>query len=992
MDAPASPCQPTRKTIAVLLDYMDFFAGGYATQIQNALSNQATALDLNLLMVFGRGLNEPLRGCAAHNAIFEMIGPGRADGVIVLSSLLAGYCGPEGLVNLVRRYSHLPVCSIGTELPEIPSLTVDDGIGMRVAVEHLVHDHNCRRVAFLAGTPGKVESETRLLAYHEVLKRYQIDFDPALVVPGTFMPSDGFDGVEALLRQGIEFDAIAAANDFMALGAVAALRKHGRSVPRDIRVTGFDDLPLSRIGNPALTSVAQPFVLMAEKAIQIVLDQIAGRAVAPCTQLATEFVVRQSCGCRQGARRTKPPASVTTAACPREHIKIHGADIAQSLAPILRAAGMSHERAANALVAALQAELSGRSLSFARGLEMLLEQAGESYPQYRALQDGVEWLREEFRDFADLELEQLWADSFALIATADAAIQVQHRMTIDQNYRKLLVTAEQVGIALDWESLERVLLKSLPGTGVQTAFLSRFTDDSATELQPFLCMVDGQAQSPLPPAFPSHQLFPPHSYPELRRSTLLAFPLVFETQRLGIAIFERLPETHGYQVLRNQLNVAMRSIQIHQELLERTRLHERDELERLATSKRLQSLSVLAGGVAHDLNNSLGPIVALPDLLLAELDRLDPDGRASEMRADLRSIKAASLRASQTIKDLLTLGRQGRVKKGRLDLVAVVSKCIAENSAWVASDANRRVRIAAHLPSKPLAVDASEAHLVRAISNLMHNGVEAIEGDGQLTMRAWERRLTEAITGFERIEPGHYAVLSISDTGRGIPQEDLGRVFEPFYSTKTLSESSGTGLGLSIVHGVVKEHGGFVDVTSVRGQGTTFTMYLPCLPSEARADAPSTPTPLPTGQSAILLVDDSPILLRTGRRVLEHLGYQVNTLESGKEAYQRFERAAPTGKSPCDLVILDMSLLEERDGLEIFELIRQLFPSQRALLVSGHAPNDRVQAAIDRGLGWLQKPYSMEALAETVAKTLGGSPPEGKWSPDLFPAAGSGHR
>jgi DNA-binding LacI/PurR family transcriptional regulator/signal transduction histidine kinase/ActR/RegA family two-component response regulator len=974
VDPPASPAQPGRKTIAVLLDYMDFFAGGYGTQIQDALSYRATELDLNLLMVFGRGLDEPLRGCAAHNAIFEMIGPERADGVIVLSSLLSGPCGPEALLRLVRRYSQLPVCSIGTEIPDIPSLTVDDGTGMRAVVEHLVHDHHCRRVAFITGSPGKSESERRLLAYREVLARHQIDPDPILIVPGSFMPGDGFDGVEALLKQGIEFDAVVAANDFMALGAIAALRKHGRNVPRDVRVTGFDDLPLSRIGNPALTSVAQPFALIAEKAIETVLDQIAGRPVARRTQLVTEFVVRRSCGCRPGARRTKAPTSATASACPREHLQTHGAELARSLAPILRAAGMDRERAANTLVAALAAELSGQSLSFVRALERLLEQAGESYPQYRALQEAVEWLREELRDFADLEIERLWADSVALIATADAAIQVQHRLTIDQNYRKLLVTGEQVGIAWDWESLERSLLRALPGAGVQTAFLSRFTDGSAKELQPFLCMLDGQPQSPLPFAFPAQKLFPPDSYLESRRRTLLAFPLVFETQRLGIAVFERLPETHGYQVLRDQLNVALRSIQIHQELLERTRLHERDELERLATAKRLESLSVLAGGVAHDINNSLGPIVALPDLLLRELAELDPERRASEMRADLESMKAASLRASQTIKDLQTLAGQGRASKERLDLSAVVSKCVAEHSAFVASATGRSVEIVAQLPSKPLVILASEAHLVRAISNLMRNGVEAIEGDGQLTIRAGEQRLTEPMVGFERIEPGHYAVLSISDTGKGIAQEHVGRIFEPFFSTKPLGESSGTGLGLAIVHGVVKEHGGFVDVTSVRGQGTTFTLYFPRLSSGEWTEAPLTPTPLPLGRSTILLVDDSPILLRTGRRVLKHLGYQVETLESGKEAYQRFARAAATGKSPCDLVILDMSLLEERDGLEIFELIRQLFPSQRGLLVSGHAPNDRVQAAMERGLGWLAKPYTMESVAETVAKVLEASP------------------
>ena len=970
LDAPVAHCQRGRKVIAVLLDYMDFFAGGYGTLIQNALSNRATTLDLNLLMIFGRGLGEPGNGCAAHNAIFELVGPKNADGVIVISSLLTGFCDPERLVQLVRHYAQLPVCSIGAEIPDTPSVMVDDGVGMRAAVEHLVREHKRRRVVFLAGTPGKVEAERRLLAYREVLAQNQIAFDPALVVPGTFMPSDGFEGVESLLKRGIEFDAVAGANDFMALGAIAALRKHGRNVPRNIPVTGFDDLPLSRMSIPALTSVGQPFALMAEKALQVVLDQMAGRPVVERTQLATEFVVRRSCGCRQGASLTKTTPSLTTSPSPLDYVETHGAELASGLAFVLRAAGLDHERAAGVLISALRDELSGQARSFADTLENLLGQAGENYPQYKALQDAVEWLREELEDIADRALERLWADSFAMIARAGAAIQAQHRVTLDENYRKLLVTGEQVGIALDLESLERMLLRALPATGVQTAFLSRFTNDSARELQPFLCMTDGRPQSPLPPAFPAQQLFPSGNYPQSRRSTLLVFPLVLETRRLGIAVFECLPETHGYQVLRDQLNVALRSIERHQELLERTRLHERHELERMATKKRLDSLSVLAGGVAHDLNNSIAPIVALPDLLLAELDQPDAAARLGEMRADLKSMKAASLRASRTIKDLLTLGRQGRMSKEHLDLVALVSKCIAENSAWVASESGRHVIIVSRLPSKPLAVQASEAHLVRAISNLIHNAVEAIVGDGQLTVGAEERRLSQAIAGFERIEPGTYAVVSISDTGRGIPQEELGRIFEPFYSTKPLGESSGTGLGLAIAHGVVKEHGGFVDVTSVPGQGTTFTLYLPCLASQEPADAPVIATPAPAGRPSILLVDDSPILLRTGRRVLEHLGYQVDTVQSGRDAYQRFQRAATAGRSPCDLVILDMTLLEERDGLEIFELIRQLFPSQCALLVSGQAPDHRIQAAIDQGLGWLAKPYTMDSLADSVAKAL----------------------
>jgi DNA-binding LacI/PurR family transcriptional regulator/signal transduction histidine kinase/ActR/RegA family two-component response regulator len=957
---------------------MDFFGGGYSTQIQNAFSAQASKLDLNLLMVFGRGLDEPYGGCAAHNAIFEMVGPERADGVIIVSSLLGGHSGLDGLLRLVRRFAQLPVCSIGAEIPDVPSLIVDDSVGMRAAVEHLVQEHHCRRVAFLEGTPGKAEAAIRMTAYREVLAQQGIAFDPALVMPGTFMPSDGFNGIEALLSKGIAFDAVASANDFMAMGAVVALRKHGRNVPRDVRVTGFDDVPLSRMANPALTTVSQPFDAMAEKAIQIILDKLSGKPVAPVTRLATEFIARRSCGCRPGMPRSKP--RVAAFGSLPNYIEAHRTLLVQTLSPTLLSTGLDHERAADTLVAALQEQIRGRPSSFAHALERMIDQAGENYQQYRAIQSAVEWLREELSDFADLTMERLWADSFALIATADTAIQVQHRVAIDHNYRHLLLVGEQVGVALDWESLERLALKALPEAGVQTAFLSRFSDSSAKELQPFLCMVDGKPRTPMPRVFPAQQVFPPHCLPESRRSTLLAFPLVFETERIGIAVFEQLPGTQGYHVLRDQLNMALRSIKIHQELVERTRLHERDELERLATSKRLQSLSVLAGGVAHDLNNSLGPIVALPDLILAELTALDPGAKAHEMRADLATIKAAATRASKTIKDLLTLGRQGRVSKERLDLTAVVSNCIAESAALVASDLEQAVRLVSHLPHKPLPVLGSEAHLARAISNLIRNGIEALEGAGQLSIRAGEANLPQAVDGFERIEPGDYAVVSISDTGKGISQDDVGRIFEPFFSTKPLGESSGTGLGLAIVHGVVKEHGGFVDVTSVRDQGTTFTLYFPRLPSEQRSEVTPNPTPMPQGKPTILLVDDSPILLRTGRRVLQHLGYEVATLESGNVACEQFVQAAKTGRSPYDLVILDMNLLEERDGLEILELIRQLFPKQRAILVSGHAPNDRVQAEIDHGLGWLQKPYSLEALAATVAMALETT---GRPSPDF---------
>jgi len=192
------------------------------------------------------------------------------------------------------------------------------------------------------------------------------------------MPSDGFEGVEASAQTGIEFDAIAAANDFMALGAIAALRKN--RTQRTPRRPGYrlDDLPLSRMGNPALTSGPSRSHSWPKRRYRSCSSQMGGRSLPTRTKLVTEFVVRPVVWRRQGALRSKASTSAGASACPREHVQTHGADIARSLAPILERAGMDRERAAQALVAALTAELGGQSPSFVRALEGCSNQAARA--------------------------------------------------------------------------------------------------------------------------------------------------------------------------------------------------------------------------------------------------------------------------------------------------------------------------------------------------------------------------------------------------------------------------------------------------------------------------------------------------------------------------------------------------------------------------------------------------------------------------------------
>jgi signal transduction histidine kinase/ActR/RegA family two-component response regulator len=506
---------------------------------------------------------------------------------------------------------------------------------------------------------------------------------------------------------------------------------------------------------------------------------------------------------------------------------------------------------------------------------------------------------------------------------------------------------------------------------IETAFVSRYPDDFSDEFEPLVCLLDGRSQEPAPARFPAHALFPDGAYRQ-RRHTALVFPLVGKTQQVGVAVFDYSGQAVGQQLLRDQISAALGSIRLYKEMLEKTVQGERSLHDRMAAAKRMQSLSVLAGGVAHDLNNALGPLVALPDVILRDLEGTGIERIAPELRTDVESIKSASLRAAQTIKDLLTLGRQGKTTKELIDLGQTVANCLTANNLRFLKEANNRVKVVVDIPRQPLIVRASEAHLVRAITNLVRNAVEAIPGEGEVTVKVVGLRVVEATSGYETVEPGDYAVVTAKDNGRGIPSQDISRVFEPFFSKKRLGDHSGSGLGLSVVHGVVKEHEGFVDVTSTEGVGTTFTLYFPCAKENARLAEPN--TPMPIGHAKVLIVDDEAIQRRTGYRVLSHLGYQVDTVESGLKAYQMFKQAAVSGHSPYDLVILDMNLYEDRDGLAYCQEIQKLFPAQKAIVTSGHAPSERAELAVKKGLAWLAKPYTTETLANAVQAALSARP------------------
>jgi DNA-binding LacI/PurR family transcriptional regulator/signal transduction histidine kinase/CheY-like chemotaxis protein len=959
-----------RQRLLVVVDHFDHVSGGYEAQLRAAFEATCQKYDFDLLLLVGGAFDDPNPVGAAHTRVYELLNQTSADGVILLASGLSAYTGPERLMALRRALGNMAVSSVGTELPGVPSVVVDNRPGMAALVEHVITEHGRRRLAFIGGPPRNPDAEARLSVFREVLARHAIPFEPRLLATGYFHAPSGAKAALELLETGLPFDALIVANDAMALSAVEALRGRGMRVPRDVVVTGFDDLVLSRLASPPLTTVRQPLERMGIAAVELLLDQLQGRSVPARIELPVEFVPRASCGCdertSQGKISPSAPVAVSGARALERLRSVTARDSAAVPAPWEAR-----------LIEALEVELLGTSGEFLDALEDTLDQAIEGQEAFERLQRWVVRLRHEGLGVA---LEPMWELAERRIDSAMMRSQARLRLTADVVFQNLLRSGERLSTAsLEASTLRRVLAEELTELRIRNASVSLYADSDQRELLPFLWLEDGKARELEPPAFAASELLPP-SKPERRRSYCV-LPLTYESEQLGVAAFELGSGFIVFPMLAGQLSAALKNVALHQEIVRTTTLHERSVQERLATAERMASLSVLAGGVAHDLNNALGPLVTLPDVILSELDELKQGllKNDSELRLDVMTIKSSALRASQTIKDLMLLGRPGAMPKQSLDLNEVVSSATSPESLRFLAPRAQSVRVQLELSVEALTVVASEPHLVRAVGNLVRNASEAIAGVGQIQVRTAAVSLPVLFGGYELIAPGEYATLSVSDTGQGIAPADLSRIFEPFFSRKRLVDSSGSGLGLAIVHGVVKEHGGFVDVVSRVGEGTTFTLYFPRAagaPISERATSVA-----PGGSARILIVDDEPIQLQAARRVLRHLGYQVETLQSGLEAVARFESehqrlggSLPPGVAPpFDLVILDYALNEPQNGLETLERIRRLFPNQRGIMVSGHGRAEHEGSGST--VTWLPKPYSAEALARIVKRTLESTPP-----------------
>ena len=386
---------------------------------------------------------------------------------------------------------------------------------------------------------------------------------------------------------------------------------------------------------------------------------------------------------------------------------------------------------------------------------------------------------------------------------------------------------------------------------------------------------------------------------------------------------------------------------------------EKQKLEmQLQRSQKMEAIGQLAGGVAHDLNNILSGIVSYPEILMMELPKDSP------LTQSLEIIKKSGEKAAAIVQDLLTLARRGVNATNVVNINKVVSDFLSSPEYNKIMQYNPNIHIEVNLESRLMNVLGSELHLSKTVMNLISNAAEAMPDGGVLAITTENRYIDIPTQGYDLIEEGEYVILRVKDTGIGISQEDLKRVFEPFYSKKAMGRS-GTGLGMAIIWSTVKDHNGFIDVKSTVGEGTCLELYLPITRQEAKTQEPKQSIEAFRGTEKVLVVDDVFEQREIARRLLENLGYTVGVASSGKEAVEYLKN------NSADLIMLDMIMEPDMDGLETYKEILKIHPGQKAIIVSGFSETDRVKGALSLGAGsYVKKPYLLQDIAKAVRNEL----------------------
>ncbi|MAT99749.1 MAG: hypothetical protein CL608_21625 [Anaerolineaceae bacterium] len=777
----------------------------------------AAAEEVNLICFPGGRLHAAESAEAMRNVIYQQVDSSQLSGLVIWTSALAGAATADEVAEFHQAYHAIPLVDLASTTGHRPMVAIDGKQGMCALVEHLIEAHGYQRIALIRGPESHPYALERHHAFIDTLHEKGLQPDERLISPAL-----GWNkGVEAMsvlldergLQPGRDFQALVAASDLLAIGAIRLMAERGIHVPTDVAVAGFNDIEEGRLVRPPLTSVSLPFYEQGQQSVATLLSLLADETVPDSVLLQSRLLVRQSCGCpswsEKMARETVTAVPHTQPNILKQTQELLEAEIFR----VIRNRGIAATWAKQ-LLDAFRSELdddgSGR---FRTTLNGMLQQGTLDGDETSAWQNSISILRSELLPTLTpeqrLQAEALFGQARVLIGDAVQRAQIARQLQAERQSSVLRDIGQALITTFDVDGLADVLAARLPELGIRSAYLALYDNPAEPLARSRLILAysdDGRVDLGVNGRiYPSHQLLPPDLLPA-RRFSLLVEPLFFQDEPLGIVAFEVGPyDGDIYEVLRGHISTALKGAILFKEAYE----------AQAAAEQANQIKTRLLANVSHELRTPLNIIIGHAQRLAETLP--------VPAQKDLAEIEQSAEHQLRLINDLLDLSR---AEINALDLYPMMldpRTLISDAFGSMAKDAADGVEWQIELPEHLPIVKADPVRLRQILLNLLSNAARFTEA-GQITL------------GVE-VTAGKLH-LWVSDTGVGIPAEVIEHIYEPFMTYETaVQPSPGIGLGLSITRHLVALHEGELTVESAPGKGSTFHVYLPLPSQETRLAA-----------------------------------------------------------------------------------------------------------------------------------------------------------
>ena len=911
----------------------------------------------NLICYPGRLVRSPVEFEAQRNVIYEMVDRQRVDGIVLMGGLNA-WVNTEETFTFLQKFHPMPVATTGIVLEGIPGVTVDNYNGMRQVVTHLVSVHGRRRIAFIRGQANHQEAYDRYQAYLDVLQEFQIPFDPNLVYQGNFKESGGVEGANALLdERRAQFDALVAASDNMAIGAIKTFQRRGLRVPADIAIAGVNDEDQALVITPPLTTAPLHFFEQAYQAAQMVFAMLAGRQVPAKVVLPTRLLVRQSCGCAdplvlhaRATPHTEKLDSFTDEIRLLDSL-IFGDPNAQLQIPMEEPVRHVFPALLKSFLDESRGRTTGEFIERFSEMLQLTAHTSEAFPRWHEI---ISILRQfAISQLADsesrLRIENLVQQARIVLGETSRRHYAYQVIQADEKLHILGEINQSMSMTTSIGELIEALERSLPLLKIPRFYLFLYEDPAQPiGLARYIFGVqDGKPVflAPDEALFATRQLLPACLLPPARLHNLVVEPLHFREDQLGYAIFEGNPNEEAiYEILGGQISAALkrtllteRNVRLFEEALEARKAAEQANL----LKSRFLSM------VSHELRTPLALIVGTVEMMLQEQNAGSLPDLPEPYRQDMECIHASSKHLFRLIGDVLDLASNQagelRLVSEALDLTtliadaAVFGKTLAreKNLSW-------REQIPASLPP----VRGDRTRLRQVTINLLSNAVKFTEqGSVSLVVRSDDSQV----------------YVEVSDTGMGIPPDEQEIIFDEFRrSERSVARGyGGMGLGLAITRRLVELHGGEIGVRSSGedGSGSCFFFRLPVM-----AAVQESPRVLLERKNSVLLLLES----NSDRiRLEEHLrqkGFEVEVIDVAEQPGWLAQVVA----RPPGAVVLDSQPATER-GWELMQIFKHN-PETRDIPVIFYSLSAERAGGSILELDYLTKPVGSQDLAQALER------------------------